>query len=354
MEKATSSRVGELSVGIEGISYCLGSEQLSNDMLQSQNPNWDMTSIFERTGVISRPVAAPEETALDMGESAANALLEKLELSVDQVDALIFCSQTPDHILPPNSVLLHGRLGMHHGVMAFDITHACSGFIYGLGIGRSLVQSGTAQRVLLINADTYTRLLHPQDRATRPIFGDGAAATLISGFEPSLTVIDMMFATSGKQADRFIVKSGGIRHSRNSKAIDSVVDKSGRLRSDEHIYMDGLGILSFFTNVVSKAVKEILARNELSMEDISLFVFHQASQLALDGLQRNLEIPKEKLLVDLRDTGNLVSASIPVALARVMARLRPKPGQLVLLCGFGVGLSWGAALMKIEKVGLKS
>ena len=308
-----------------------------------------MVRILERTGVRSRPVAALSETALDLGEKAANALLEKTGLSSDQVDALIFCTQTPDHVLPPNSVLLHGRLGMPQGVMAFDIAHACSGFIYGLGIGRSLVQSGTATRVLLVTADTYTRLLHPQDRSTRPIFGDGAAATLISAVKPTLSVLDMTFATAGKQAGRFIVKSGGARHPIVRPAVDVVLDKSGRVRSDEHIYMDGMGVLSFFTSVVPKAVKDILTRNQLSIEDISLFVFHQASQLALEGLQRSLAIPAEKMPIDLGDTGNLVSASIPVALARVMASRRPLPGQLAVLCGFGVGLSWGTALIRFEE-----
>lgn len=341
-----------MNVGIEDISYCLGSDRLSNAELQIENPHWDMDRIFERTGVTSRPIAAPAETSLDLGDRAATALLEKLDLSGDQIDALIFCTQTPDHVLPPNSVLLHGRLGLPQGVMAFDIMHACSGFIYGLGIGRSLVLSGTAKRVLLINSDTYTRLLHPQDRSTRPIFGDGAAATLISAAEPALTILDMIFASAGKQAGRFIVKSGGARYPRDTPVIDVVVDKSGRVGSDEHVYMDGLGILSFFTSVVPKAVKEILRRNQLSIDDISLFVFHQASQLALDGLQRTLQIPAEKMLIDLRETGNLVSASIPVALARVMVSRRPLPGKLAVLCGFGVGLSWGTALVRFEEVGV--
>lgn len=333
-----------MNVGIEAIAYSFGSDRLTNEALESENPHWDMARTLERTGVTSRPIAAPSDTSLDLGERAALVLLDELKLSSDQVDALIFCTQTPDHVLPPNSTLLHGRLGMPHSVMAFDISHACSGFIYGLGIGRSLVQSRTATRVLLVTADTYSRLLHPQDRSTRPIFGDGAAATLISAVSPSLNILDMTFCTAGKQADRFIVQSGGARKPRQAEGA-AVVDATGRVRSDEHVFMDGLGVLSFFTGVVPKAVKELLARNQLSMGDISLFVFHQASQLALDGLQRSLAIPAEKMVVDLSETGNLVSASIPVALARVMESQGLRPGQLVVLCGFGVGLSWGTALV---------
>ena len=349
MAKAYPTGSEELIVGIEDITYCLGSDRLSNAALGLENPQWDMARIFERTGVASRPVAAPNETALDLGEKAAIDLLTKVSTLADQIDALIFCTQTPDHILPPNSTLLHGRLGMNLGIMAFDIVHACSGFVYGLGIGRSLIQSGVAQRVLLVNADTYTRLLHPKDRSTRPIFGDAAAATLISGVAPSIAILDMTFGTAGKQADRFLVKSGGARDTNRLAPTDALFENSGRVRSDAHVYMDGLGVLSFFTSVVPKAVREILERNLLSIDDISLFIFHQASQLALEGLQRSLSIPIEKMVFDLHDTGNLVSASIPVAIARVISTKKPRPGQLAVLCGFGVGLSWGTALVRFEE-----
>jgi 3-oxoacyl-[acyl-carrier-protein] synthase III len=341
-----------VKLGINAITYSLGSRSLTNEELAAENPQWDMARTFERTGIISRPVAEASETALDLGEKASFALFKQVGITANEIDALIFCTQTPDYVLPPNSTLLHGRLAMPQNVMAFDINHACSGFIYGLGIGQSLIKSDTAKRVLLVTGDTYTRLLHPQDRATRPIFGDGAAATLITGEDPVVSVIDMTFHTGGKVADRFIVKRGGARNPHLTNPEPETIDKSGRVRSDGHVYMDGLGVLSFFTSVVPKAVREILSRNQMSMEDISLFVFHQASQLALDGLQKSLAIPDEKMVVDIQDTGNLVSSSIPVALSRVLKDRCLKPDQLVLLCGFGVGLSWATALVRFngEKV----
>lgn len=343
-------RSNNLNVGIEAISYCLGSSQLSNETLELENPGWDMSRILERSGVVSRPIAGPSETALDLGEKAVLALLRSKSVPIEDIDALIFCTQTPDHVLPPNSALLHGRLGMPQEVMAFDITHACSGFIYGLGIARSLVQSGTVKRVLLVNADTYTRLLHTQDRSTRPIFGDGAAATLISATSPMMSVLDISFGTAGKQANRFMVKSGGARYPDMSGTPDAVIESSGRVRSDSHVFMDGLGVLSFFTSVVPTNVKNVLSRNQLTMGDISHFVFHQASRLALEGLQRSLAIPDEKMVVDLNEIGNLVSASIPVALVRALASKNIQTRQLIMLCGFGVGLSWGSALVRFDGV----
>ncbi len=334
------------AIGIEAIAYSLGQKVVTNDQLLSENPYWDMTKILERTGVASRPIAAAGKTALDMAHEASVKVLRQLEINSSDVDALIFCTQTPDYMLPPNSTLLHGRLDMSTRVMAFDISHACSGFMYALGIARSLIVSGTAHRVLVITADTYSRLLHPLDRSTRPLFGDGAAAAIVSAHQPSMTVLDMSFGTSGKHADRFIIRNGGARN-RVSSADDRVVpDKSGRINSPDHIYMDGMGVLSFFNHAVPVAVHEILAKHNKSIIDISFFVFHQASQLALDGIARSLKIPSRKMVIDMADTGNLVSASIPVVLTKCIANKLFAQGQLVVLCGFGAGLSWSTALIQ--------
>lgn len=333
-------------VGIEAIAYSLGKGTVTNDQLQAENPHWDMSRTVERTGVLSRPIAGPGTTALDLAYEASVAVLKKLRLNASDVDALIFCTQTPDHVLPPNSTLLHGRLDMPTGVMAFDISHACSGFIYALGIARSLVASGTAKRALVVTADTYSRLVHPADRSVRPLFGDGAAAAIVSAEAPCLTVLDMSFGTSGKHADRFIIKNGGARY--GAFVADEAVtpDKSGRIFSPNHIHMDGIGVLSFFNSVVPTAVREILVKHNKSLDDVSLFVFHQASQLALEGLARSLKIPQDKMVIDMADTGNLVSASIPVVLAKLLAKGAFAKGQLVVLCGFGVGLSWATALVQ--------
>jgi 3-oxoacyl-[acyl-carrier-protein] synthase-3 len=333
-----------MTIGIGAIAYCTGSMVVDNSDLQAENPSWDMARIVERTGIQSRPVASNSESSLSLGEQAARKLLTDYDFG--KIEALIFCTQTPSHILPPNSTLLHGRLGLPERVMAFDISHACSGFVYGLGIAQSLVAGQLAKNVLLINADTYTRLLHPQDRATRPIFGDGAAATLISGENPLLSIIDTAFYTAGSQANRFIIRSEWQPLGATTPPAEVEIDSSGRVRSDRHVYMDGLGVLSFFTSAVTKAVNEILVKNKLTIYDVSCFVFHQASKMALDGLRKSLRIPDDKLVMDIEQTGNLVSASIPVALARVVDKNVLRSGQLVVLCGFGVGLSWATALVR--------
>ena len=334
-----------MKVSIKSIAYSLGTNRVDNQSLEHENPTWEMKKIVERTGVFSRPIALPDETALDLGERAVLNLFKLYPSLAGEIDTLIFCTQTPDYLLPGNAVLLHGRLGLPQNIMAFDISHACSGYIYGVGIGKSLIQSGMAGTVLLVTADTYSKLLHPEDRSTRPIFGDGAAATILSA-GGGLVIIDMAFYTDGTKADRFIIESGGAKKKVPSGQLASKVDGSGRVRSEEHIYMDGLGVLSFFNSVVPKSVKKILEENNLSLDDVSVFLFHQASRLALEGIQKSLSIPKEKMIIDIEDTGNLVSSSIPVAFSRALKKAVIKPGQLVVVCGFGVGLSWGVSLIK--------
>jgi 3-oxoacyl-[acyl-carrier-protein] synthase-3 len=233
-------------------------------------------------------------------------------------------------------------------VFAFDITLACSGYIYGLQLADSLIRSGAAKRVLLATSDTYSRYIHPGDRATRCLFGDGGGVTILSNSgDPNSGIRDIRCGTAGKQYQKFMIPAGGIRLPRSIETAKEKLDHSGNVRTQEHIKMDGMGVLSFFNATVPCSVKEILQRNNLAMDDVDLFVFHQASQVILDSLRSVLEIPQGKMIYDLAEVGNLVSASIPVALKRAFDRGKAKHGQLALLCGFGVGLSWGTALVDL-------
>lgn len=331
---------------IEGISFRLGDVEVSNYQLEKENPDWEMSKVVERAGVIKRFVAAEDQTALDLSFESSKDLLASLNLQATDIDALLYCTQSPDYLLPPNSSLLHGLLEMSNKVMAFDISHACSGFIYALGIANSLIKSNAASRVLLVTADTYSKYIHPADRSIRPLFGDAAASTIISA-SSKMFIKDIIFGTSGKHADRFILKNGG---SRNGPRLFTSENESkaatGIISANDYISMNGIGILSFFNHTIPHSVRELLQRNNKTLDDVECFVFHQASLLALEGIAKNLKIPSSKMIIDLAETGNLVSASIPVALKRVLAERSFKSGDLLVLCGFGVGLSWGTALIE--------
>jgi 3-oxoacyl-[acyl-carrier-protein] synthase-3 len=334
-------------IGIESIACAFPERYLTNAELRADYPEWDFDRLETRTGVMKRYVASDNETALDFAVQACESLAAQGQLRPAEIDAVIFCTESPDYIIPPNSCLLHGQLGLRTDVLAFDITLACSGYIYGLQLAWSLIRSGTAKRVLLATADTYSRYIHAGDRATRCLFGDGGAVSIIGASDTGSNILDIRCGTSGKHYDKFIIPAGGMRVPVSAATACVSVDSSGNTRSAENIKMDGLGVLSFFNSTIPCSVKDTLARNDLSMDDVDLFVFHQASRIALDSLRHALKIPVEKMVDELAETGNLVSASIPVAFSRAMESGRAKPGQLVLLCGFGVGLSWGTALVEM-------
>ncbi len=336
-----------MKVGIDAIAYALPREVLTNETLRASHPDWDFDRLEERTGVLQRHISGPGETALDLAAASCDQLIGEGSLVIDEVDAVIFCTETPDYVIPPNACLLHGRLGMRPNVVAFDINMGCSGYIYGLELARSLIVSGAARKVLLATADTYSRLIHPDDRATRCLFGDGGAVSLISPSADERGLLDISLGTAGKYYERFIVRAGGARCARSAETATAVTDRSGNVRTAEHIKMDGLGVSSFFNSTIPATVRALLEQNGVKADDVDLFVFHQASRLALDSLRRLLDIPDDKMLYEIAEVGNLVSASIPVALKRAIADGRIQPGDLLLLCGFGVGLSWGTALLKL-------
>lgn len=335
-----------MSIGIDAIGYALPSRVVSNQDLRASYPDWDWPHLEKRTGVLSRHIAGPDETAVDFAEQACRALMAEGRLDLETIDALIFCTETPDHTIPPNATVLHGRLEMRPSVWAFDINLGCSGFVYGLALARSLILSRSVRRVLFATGDTYSRLINEGDRSARSLFGDGSAVTVLSS-RPKGGVLDVEMATSGRHGNRFIVRAGGTRMPRSAETAIASRDRSGNLRAPDNIEMDGLGVLTFFNNAVPSQVRLVLERNGLHVSDVDLFVFHQASDVALKGIQRSLSIPDEKMFIAIHDIGNLVSASIPVALRLAIEQGRVGEGSLVFLCGFGVGLSWGSILLKL-------
>jgi len=334
-------------IGIEAIASAFPSARLDNEELRAAFPDWDFDRLEKRTGVIGRYIAAESETALDLAERACHELAARGNLRPAEIDALVFCTQSPDYLMPPNACLLHGRLDLRPEVLAFDTNLACSGYIYGLQIAASLIGSGAAMRVLLATADTYSRYIHPGDRSTRCLFGDGGAVSIISQSPEGRRIRAIRCGTAGKHHCKFIIPAGGARRPRSLDTAHEIVDDSGNVRTQEHIHMDGMGVLSFFNTTVPSSVKTTLEQNGLTIDDIDVFIFHQASQLALDNIRAALGIPREKMIYDLAETGNLVSASIPVALSRALDSGHARRGQTALLCGFGVGLSWGTAIVDL-------
>jgi 3-oxoacyl-[acyl-carrier-protein] synthase-3 len=331
---------------IRAIAYALPDGVVTNEMLRTENPTWDMRRVMSRTGVASRHIAAPDETAFDLACRACDQLLADHPELQGHIDAILFCTQSEDYLLPANSTLLHGYLDLPEEVFAIDYNLACSGFVYGLALAQSLIAGGMAHDVLLVTADTYSKYIHPGDRAARTLFGDGAAATWISSSESGRGVVDVLCASSGKDHGMFIIPAGGCRTPRSAETSVARADITGSTRSLENVHMDGSGVLSFVESRVPPQVRAILERNGKTMDDIDLVIFHQASKVTLDSLCRLLDVPSEKAFTNLRDVGNTVSASIPIAMRDATDQGRLQPGSRVLLSGFGVGMSWASAILQ--------
>jgi 3-oxoacyl-[acyl-carrier-protein] synthase-3 len=339
--------MNQTRAAIQAIAYHLPEQVVTNEQLAREFGAWDEEKITAKTGIVSRRVAAPGECASDLGVAAARALFDAGACTPGEVDFLLYCTQSPDYPLPTTACLLQDRLGLGTACGAFDINQGCSGFVYGLAIARALVENGTARNVLFITAETYSKYVNPRDRSTRTIFGDGAAATLIgpAGQGPDL-IGPFVFGTDGGGARNLIVPSGGLRRPRTAQTSLEAEDVSGNWRSEENIYMNGPEIFAFTLEAVPAAVRRLLRESAMRADDVDYFVFHQANKYMLERLRVKLEIPPEKFAVSMEDTGNTVSSTIPIALERARAGGQVRPGDRVMLVGFGVGYSWAAAMIR--------
>ncbi len=306
--------------------------------------------LTHKVGIYKRPTVTHSECASDLAVKAAEELFSKYQVNRSTIDAVIFCTQTPDYIMPATACVVHGRLGLSSHCLTFDINQGCAGYIYGLSIAKGLIESGQAENVLLFTADTLSKLVHPQDMRVKPIFGDSAAATLISGhYSRSEFLRDFRFGTKGSDFNKIIIHYGAMRmkYSDPEIALKEISDNYGNIRTDSHLYMDGKAVLSFTMQVVPPMMYEILKSARLHVEDIDNFIFHQANKFMLENIQEACGITdSDKFFNNCEEIGNTSSASIPNAINRMQER-NIVLGKRCLLMGFGVGLTWGGCLVDL-------
>jgi 3-oxoacyl-[acyl-carrier-protein] synthase-3 len=328
---------------IAAIAYHLPETVLDNAELTRRNPRFRADKIKAKTGIDRRHIAAAGETAADLAALAAEQIFAGDKQAREQVDYLIFCTQAPDYVLPGGACVIHRRLGLRPGVGAIDIGLGCSGFVYGLGLAQGLIASGQAACVLLLTADTYSKFIAVDDLSVRSIFGDGAAATLIVADETAAGLGPFVYGTDGHGVEHLIVPTGGAREPEDADGASYEIG-TGERRRGRPLHMNGPQVFNFTLGAVPPLVHETLVKAGLGIEDIELFVFHQANATMLDALRRKLEIPPEKFYVNL-DGGNTVSSTIPIALSRAVEAGLLRSGMRVMLVGFGVGYSWAATTL---------
>ena len=331
-----------MDVFIKAIDYYLPSRIVTNDDLASEFPEWDAEKVFEKTGINKRHIVGKSETALDLGYNAALNLFKQNPIIKDSIDFLLLCTQSADYKLPTSACILQHRLGLPTNIGAFDYDLGCSGCVYGLAIAKSLVSSGLAKNVLLITAETYSKYFHPKDKGNKSLFGDGAAAMLIStdGFA---RIGEFALGTDGSGEDNLKVKTGGARFP--NPLMEDSTDENGYILSSDHLYMNGPEIFNFTLDSVPPLMDQCLISNHLNKEDITLFIPHQANKYMLTTLRKVYGIPKDKFYINLENTGNTVSSTVPIAIKDALGNGLIKKEDKVLIAGFGVGYSYGACVL---------
>src|SRR6185369_3942674 len=332
---------------IKAVRSFLPENKLTNEDLAEQFGDWHASQILSKTGVAVRGIAAADECASDLGVAAAKRLFAEGICAPEEIDFLIFCTQSPDYFTPTTACVMQDRLGLRTSCGAVDINQGCSGYIYGLALAKSLVEAGTARTVLLVTADTYMKFINRLDRSLLTLFGDCAAATLMTTVESESELVGpFVLGTDGRGANQIIVKAGGLRWPTADTAIEKE-DSSGNWRSDQNLFMDGADVFSFALRTVPPTLQELLEKAKLTIDQIDFMIPHQANKFVLERLRAKLKFPADKFWIDMENSGNTVSSTIPIALESALNQGRVKGGDRVALVGFGVGYSWGATLIEI-------
>ena len=335
---------------IKAISYILPDSVLTNEYLATQYPEWGIDKISSKTGIKERRIAADDETALDLAIRAVEHFFEEHNLDRNKIDFIILCSQSPEYLLPSSACILQNKLGLPLNVGAFDINLGCSGYIYGLGLAKGLIETQQAKNVMLVTSDTYSKYIHPKDKSVRTIFGDAAAATLISAKNEPDGLTEYLgpfeYGTDGSGAECLIIPHGGAKHPWSQNSCIEVEDKDGNIRAPENLYMDGARVFAFSLNRVPKLLTSLLRSAGLEEKDVNYFVFHQANKFILDSIRERTKIAKDKFLLHYETVGNTVSSSIPIALYEGNKRSAFPEETVIAAIGFGVGYSWGGTIIR--------
>lgn len=332
-----------MSCKITKIEYYLPENILTNDDIAARFPDWDPEKIEEKVGIKERHFVKEDETALDIGLKAAELVLKNYDKS--KIDFLLYCTQSTEYYLPTSACILQDKLSLRTDIGALDFNLGCSGFIYGLAMAKSFINSSLVNNVLLITSETYTKHINPKDKSNLTIFGDGAAAIIIEKSDKS-GIDEFSLGTDGSGYDNLIIPNGGLKNRYDPNA-DIIDDGSGSLRNENNLYMNGPEIFNFTIKSVPIVVEQCLAKNHTTIDELDYVIFHQANKYMINYLRKKINIPQEKFCIDLKYTGNTVSATIPIALKNAIENKTVKSGDKILLVGFGVGYSWGATIIEL-------
>lgn len=331
------------NIGIKSIAAAVPRRVINNLEYTHHFSSEQVKQVVEKTGVVQRRFADNGTCSSDLCFAAAEKLILDNAIQRNEVDLLVFVSQTPDYRMPATSILLQERLGLEHSTIAFDVNLGCSGFIYGLSIVYSMMERSGLRKALLLDGETRSRIYSPKDRQTAFLFGDAGAAALIerdSGFGKSYFSLN----SDGSREDLIKIKAGGYRYPTSQETIkERIIDEYGNIRSDEHGYMNGGDVFNFVAKEVPADVKNIIALSGLSASEIDYYVLHQANKFINTYLMNKLKLDPAKVPTNVAKYGNTSSVSIPLT---IVSELQGKLSDArLLLSGFGVGMTWGSCIL---------
>lgn len=323
------------NAGITGVGAYLPERVLSNDELQKMvdtNDEWIRT----RSGIKERRINSPEQATSDLAVIAGERALADAGVAPEELGLIIVATSTPDTIFPSTACLVQDRLGAKNAA-AFDLSAGCSGFIYALATGSQFITSGTYKKVLVIGAESLSRIVNWEDRKTCVLFGDGAGAVVLSPVSQGNGILSFSLRSDGSKGALLSLPAGGSRLPATRETVEQKLHT---------IHMEGREVFKFAVRVMAKAAMEVLAGAGLNKSDIDYFVPHQANIRIIESAANRLDLPMDKVLINLDRYGNTSAASIPLALEEAVHSGRIKQGDHIVMVGFGAGLTWGAAVVK--------
>ena len=333
-----------MNPAITAISYVTGEERLTSAELVSRFGAEAMKKIESISGILERRIAGKNICASDLALKSTELLFEKKPHLREEIDLLIFATQTPDYMMPTTACIMQDRLRLKKSCATFDINLGCSQFPYAIATAMSWINSGLVKKALVINADTPSKLIHPLDKSAVSLFGDASATILIEQTSKK-SFIDFEFGSDGSGFENLICPTSGMRKPRTSEDEIEIKDDDGNIRTNANMFINGFSIFAFAYKAIPETITKLLNKNSLTIDDIDLFVFHQAGEMMVSSSAKRLKIPPSKLYFKMHDIGNCGGASIPIALADAVKNGRLKNGMRIVVCAFGVGLSWGASII---------
>jgi 3-oxoacyl-[acyl-carrier-protein] synthase III len=334
---------------IRGIAACVPKKKICTKDYKYFNES-ERDLFIKSVGIVERRVAPATIATSDMCFAAAEKLIKEINWNKEEIDCVIFVSQSPDYFLPATSILLQHRLGLKNTTMAFDVNLGCSGYIYGLQLLMNLISGGQIKKGLLMVGDKSTLSTHEEDKSTYPLFGDAGSATAIEYSENNtLTYFNLQSDGSGEEAIKIL--DGGARNSVRPDTFDIREIEPGVKRSRRHLQLNGIDVFNFALKEVAPNINTLLQFANTEKEKIDFFVFHQANKLINESVRKKLKITEtEKVPYSIDLFGNTSSASIPLTvISKIKDKINGQQKKL-LLSGFGVGYSWGTCLIDFDKI----